>query len=118
MKSFKKPDHSKYKQHQPGALHTAIKGSINELRACSHLLALGYEVFRNVSPSGKGDIVAWEHGRTPIVIDVKAITTGVYVRKDGEERQFTAMNKSKYPGVITIGVIEGGDVVCDELHKI
>lgn len=118
MTSCLRPNYYKHKQHQPGALTTGVKGSINELRACVYLLNLGYEVFRNVSPSGKGDLIAWKHGKAPIIIDVKAITVSTYIRKDGKERQFTAMNKSKYPGVITMGVTEVGDVVCDDLHKL
>lgn len=114
FRSVLRPNYYKHKQHQPGALDTAVKGSINELRVCVHFLNLGYEVFRNVSATGKGDIIIWKRGKTPIVIDVKAVCYGVYVRKDGVSRPTRQMNKSKCPGVITIGITEEGEITCDE----
>jgi hypothetical protein len=117
MSSCHKPNYWKYKQNQPSALPTSVKGGINELVACAHLLKLGYEVFRNVCATGKGDLVAWKHGYAPLIIDVKQISKLTWVNKDGVERVGFNMTKSKYPGVITLGVTEGGEVVCDDLPK-
>ena len=47
------------------------RGAITELRACSWLLAEGYEVFRNVSAFGPVDVVAIKDGVTRY-IDVKS----------------------------------------------
>jgi len=58
-------------QHNADELNCCVKGAIQELEACAYFLSLGFEVFRNVSPSGKGDIVIWRKGEKPIVIDVK-----------------------------------------------
>lgn len=58
-------------QHVPSELHTSIKGAISELEACTYFLKQGYEVFRNVSPVGKVDIIIWKVGEDPILIDVK-----------------------------------------------
>ena len=53
-------------------MHTSVKGAKLELEACAWFLAKGYEVFRNVSPVGKADIVVWKKGDDPILIDVKS----------------------------------------------
>lgn len=60
-----------YIQHDSNELGTTIKGAINELEVCAWLMKQGYEVFRNVAPTGKGDIIIWKSGEDPIVIDVK-----------------------------------------------
>lgn len=60
-----------YVQHDPEELGTSVKGAINELEVCAWLMKQGYEVFRNVAPTGKGDIIIWKHGESPIIIDVK-----------------------------------------------
>lgn len=39
-------------------LSTGERGAVAELKACVWLLGLGYDVFRNVTPNGKFDIVA------------------------------------------------------------
>jgi len=59
-------------QHEPSELHTSLKGAKYELLACAWLLEQGYEVFRNVAPVGKGDLVIWKNGTTPILVDVKS----------------------------------------------
>ena len=62
-------------QNNPEELHNSIKGARYELLACAWLLEQGYEVFRNVSPTGKGDIIIWKKDSIPIVIDVKSAGT-------------------------------------------
>lgn len=58
-------------QHNPEELASSVKGAINELEVCAWLMRQGYEVFRNVSPTGKGDLIIWRHGEEPIIVDVK-----------------------------------------------
>jgi hypothetical protein len=48
-------------------------GALSELAACAWLLRRGYEVFRNVSPNGPADLVAWRPGYDPILVDVKTL---------------------------------------------
>ncbi len=60
-----------WKQYNPDELHTSVKGAINELEVCAWLMKQGYEVFRNVAPTGKGDLIIWKTGETPIIVDVK-----------------------------------------------
>jgi hypothetical protein len=67
-------------QNNPQELHNSIKGAKYELLACAWLLQHGYEVFRNVCPTGKGDLIIWKKGTSPIVIDVKS--AGVSKVKD------------------------------------
>lgn len=61
-----------YIQHNVGELHTGLKGAALELEACAWLLKQRYEVFRNVSPVGKADIIIWKKGEIPKMIDVKS----------------------------------------------
>lgn len=51
--------------------NTGKKGAVSELAACIWLLSNNYEVFRNVTPNGKIDIVAVK-GDELIKIDVKS----------------------------------------------
>jgi hypothetical protein len=62
---------------------TNWKGAINEMIACAWLGLRGYDVFRNIAPTGPVDIVAWNREtRKHLLIDVKGWSTK-YVRKDG-----------------------------------
>lgn len=57
-------------------------GLISELKAQVWLLEQGYEVFKNIKPSGPADLMAWNIEKNTILkIDVK--TVKVYKRKDG-----------------------------------
>ena len=47
------------------------KGCLGELMAACWLLELGYEVFRNVSPSGPVDVVAMKDGEI-LLVDIKS----------------------------------------------
>jgi hypothetical protein len=49
-------------------------GAHTELRAVSWLLEQGYEVFRNVSPSGPADIIVFREDEAPRLIDVKTMS--------------------------------------------
>lgn len=61
------------------------KGALAELKACAWLLKQGYEVYRNVSPFGPYDIVAWKNAKFE-TIDVK--TASSYITKKGELRYY------------------------------
>lgn len=55
--------------------HTSQLGAKHELLACAWLLDLGYQVFKNVVPTGPGDIIAWDpETDEKYVIDVKTYT--------------------------------------------
>lgn len=58
-------------------------GAIGEQAVSNYYLRLGYEVFRNVSAHGPGDLIIWKPGETPLVIDVKSFGNP-YQRADGE----------------------------------
>lgn len=61
-----------YIQHNVETLHTSLKGAINELEAAAWLISEGYEVFRNLAPVGKADLIIWKKGIIPILVDVKS----------------------------------------------
>jgi hypothetical protein len=94
-------------QHNSETLHTSNKGAINELKVCAWFLEKGYEVFRNVSPIGKGDIIIWKKGEPPKVIDVKC--TRNYITSKGELSQ-KAGATSKTKGVYTVFIKNDGEV--------
>jgi hypothetical protein len=58
----------------PDTTDTNKKGAWAELIACAWLIQNGWEVFRNVTPTGARDLVARRHGKY-IGIDVKLIRT-------------------------------------------
>lgn len=86
-------------------LNTSIKGSINELVVCAYFLKLGYEVFLNVSATGKGDLVVWDKKNQPIVIDVKSVQRNITKRGPT-----FCVARSEFPGVKTVGVLDYTDV--------
>lgn len=102
-KYIKKQD---YVQHNADELATSIKGSINELVVCTYFLQKGYEVYRNVSPTGKGDIVIWDRKTTPIIIDVKTA-----YKKEGKDRIVYNICKSRVPNVETVGVVGNNEIL-------
>lgn len=50
-------------------------GALCELQACAWLLTQGYEVFRNVSPEGKVDIIARKDNKITLIDVKKAVIT-------------------------------------------
>ena len=49
-------------------------GAMAEMKATIYLIGLGYDVFKNTSPSGPADLVAWSrHSGEIMLIDVKTI---------------------------------------------
>jgi hypothetical protein len=64
------------------SLATGRIGAISELKAQTWLMEQGYEVFKNIKPSGPADLIAWDiKTDTLLKIDVK--TVRVYIKKDG-----------------------------------
>jgi Holliday junction resolvase-like predicted endonuclease len=60
------------------AVSSAV-GAKNELRAAAWLMDQGYEVFRNVSPVGPGDLIAWDiKNGVFIPVDVKTASVTKY----------------------------------------
>lgn len=59
------------------AMERKHKGAASELTACAWLLREGYEVFRNVSPFGRADLIAVKSSGT-FYIDVKTDGKGAY----------------------------------------
>ena len=59
------------------------EGACSELIAAVWLLEQGFEVFRNVSPDGPADLVAWKRGTDEkFLIDVKT-SNKPFSRSDG-----------------------------------
>lgn len=57
-------------------------GAASELIAAAYLLQQGYEVFRNVSPTGPADLVIWSRETGEMTkVDVKVPVR--YVKQDG-----------------------------------
>jgi hypothetical protein len=48
------------------------RGAASELLASAHLLALGYHVFRVLSPHCPVDLIAWQDDETPQLVEVKS----------------------------------------------
>lgn len=78
-------------------MHPKHKGSLAELLACAWLLKQGYEVFRNISQHGAGDLVIWRHGETPILVDVR--TLNIRVAADGKSCAVVVSKKARHPDV-------------------
>ena len=58
-------------------------GAASELIAAAWLMEMGYEVFRNLSPSGPADLIAWKPTEeSKYLIDVKTVNKP-YTRTDG-----------------------------------
>lgn len=68
----------------PGAV-----GALSELRACVWLIEEGWEVYRNVTAHGLGDIIAFRDGEM-IHADVKTKTSGGYVSSGPRPEQIAA----------------------------
>jgi hypothetical protein len=65
-------------------------GASSELIACAYFLREGYEVFRNVSPVGKRDLVIFKDGKFTSI----DVTTGKYhVCKNGQINKYTHAGK-------------------------
>ena len=94
-------------------------GAYSELRATTWLMEQGYEVFRNVSPCGKTDLIA-EKGGEFLRIDVKTgnwTKTG-YLSGVSQAR----INKAEEDGVKLLIVMPDGKCIygqdaVDKYHK-
>lgn len=66
-------------------LSAGEKGAISELKACIWLLALGYEVYRNVTPNGEFDIIAIKDNEIK-KIDVTTATYECTINRQKQEK--------------------------------
>lgn len=79
------------------------QGTYSELIACNWLLSLGYDVFRNISPHGKADIIAWNpENDESLYIDVK--TASIYTSVSGEDRLHFPMPAKPHENVVYLVV--------------
>jgi hypothetical protein len=69
--------------------------------ASTWLLRQGYEVFRNVSPHGIADMVAWKPGEPPIMVEVRKLS--LHVAKDGKSCSVGG-RRTYGPGVFVLHV--------------
>ena len=93
-------------------------GTISELKAQIWLLNQGYEVFTNVRPSGKADILAWDLKANHVLkIDVK--TVRIYKKADGTKSYifsglgtvgFDAADRKTTENVVYLGYCEEEDM--------
>lgn len=79
-------------------LSPSITGAVAELKACAWLLKNGYEVFRNVSATGKADLVAYKDDEL-ILIDV---TTGRFKRDGITHAEYFSKEKKAYENNIKV----------------
>lgn len=87
----------------PSSLSKPARGAQAELLACAWLLEQGYEVFRNVSPSGDYDLAIREPDKLEAVfVDV---CTGCWcVRADGTKFVHVNHNKHRKSGSVLVVV--------------
>ena len=91
-----------------GRERDSILGAQSELLAAAWLMELGYEVFRNVSPCGPADLIAWKRGTLDKhLIDVKTVNN-IYKRADGIE---TPNVPAAHPDGVHYLVVSGGQVL-------
>jgi len=78
-------------------LNTCDKGAKHELLAAAWLLEQGYQVFRNVSPAGPVDLVAFDTETGEIVlIDVKTGTNMYDTNKLKPEQEDMGVRRLVY----------------------
>lgn len=84
-------------------INKPVRGAQAELLACAWLLERGYEVFRNVSPSGAYDLVIRKPDElTATFVDV---TTGCWcVRTNGDKFVHVGYQKHKKQGEVLVVV--------------
>lgn len=71
----------------------AVTGTVSELKAQIWLLEQGYEVFANIKPSGRADMVAWLI-KTDTVLKIDVKTVQVYHRaKSKKSYVFSGLGK-------------------------
>jgi hypothetical protein len=72
------------------SISKGTKGSIAELRIAANLMALGWQVFRNLSPNGSTDMVGVK-GRVILKIQVKSSLNGQYQNLRAGNNQLLAI---------------------------
>jgi len=91
-----------------GRPRNSTLGAQSELLAGAWLIELGFDVFRNLSPCGPADLIAWKQGtEDKYLIDVKTVNS-VYKRCDGIE---TPNVPAAHPDNVHYLVVSGGQVL-------
>jgi hypothetical protein len=90
---------------------TSKRGAIGEYMAANWLLACGYEVFKNLTPSGAIDIIAWKDGEMHL-IDVSVAKKNYLGKYSDCKKQ--AATKGASIGVKILYVLEDGECVWRE----
>jgi Holliday junction resolvase-like predicted endonuclease len=88
---------------------TTVTGAICELIACAWLLKRGYDVFRNVSPTGKADLIALKDGDVTL-IDVSK--SSKYISKSGKVSYTKNYAKETLCNSLNIKVLYVADEDC------
>lgn len=102
-------------------VHHNTKGAINEMIATVWLLKHGYDVFRNVSPRGRADLVAinWETDEGWVSVDVKSEQFDLDGLNPMNEGHRETQRKYEASNIRYLVVMDNGNCVWyDELEKI
>lgn len=96
-------------------MNPSHKGALSEMAACSWLLQQGYHVFRNVSPVGPADIIAWKPDCDETLrIDVKTVSASKCGRYLAIQKLKDDQVKS---GVVPLYVLPDGKIVIGEISS-
>jgi len=85
--------------------YSLVRGACSELYACAWLLENGWEVFRNVSAKGWGDICAFKVGGVPVAFDVKTVSFSAH---SGRLTYPRVTDKQEQAGILPIFVTTDG----------
>ena len=73
----------------------SLLGACHELKVCSWLMLQGYDVFRNVAPVGKIDLIA-VHRSTKKIRLIEVGTTAAHKDKQGNIKIYIPKHKKDY----------------------
>lgn len=82
-------------ERQSIGLSTGTTGAIQELRACADLLAMGYFVFRSISPACAFDLVVMKDGKMSTV-EVRTAVRNPYTNSICKNRNLKGEPKPDY----------------------
>jgi hypothetical protein len=90
--------------------NTSKKGAAGELIACIWLLRKGYDVYRNIAPSGKVDIIALK-GSIVHYIDDGFITKNSYDNYPDTKKHIAAQYQKENKNIKILYVLDNGSCV-------
>ncbi len=97
-------------------MNTSKKGAVAEYMAANWLLSKGYEVFKNLTPTGKVDIIAWK-GEEMHLIDVALCSRSKRTGGYSDNKKGVAESNA-HLGIKILCVLDTGDCVWrDDLFK-